>query len=475
MSYEKKSYRDGETRSGEENHREGDSRGRRSLSSKLSSDGRNRRQARREYFTGQSDRERHYRDKGHYRREDDYRPAYRERRRFQEDGDADERQQAEGGENGAFEARRRSGERRREFREDRGERRREHRESREGGRERREYNRREGGSGGDDRRERSEERPYRRERKAYGDREEGGERREHGEYRERREYREHKRYGERRERPRRYIEDSPIIDEIVRKRRDEGRTSERRPKVLSLEWNEERGLIRLNKYIANAGVCSRREADNLIESGAVTVNGVVVKELGAKVMPTDVVCYDDKVLQREKPVYILLNKPKDFITTTSDEYDRKNVMNLVAGACEQRVYPVGRLDRNTTGLLLITNDGELTTKLTHPRYGVKKIYHVVLDRDLPMEDFQQIINGLELEDGFIAPDEISYVGDSMREIGITLHSGKNRIVRRIFEHLGYEVEYLDRVYYAGLTKKDLPRGRWRFLRQEEVNILKMSL
>ena len=279
----------------------------------------------------------------------------------------------------------------------------------------------------------------------------------------------------RREKQPHYIEDSPIIDEIVKKRREEGRSPERKPKVLSLEWNEERGLIRLNKYIANAGVCSRREADRLIEAGEVTVNGEVVTELGVKIQPTDVVRYGDQVLQREKPVYILLNKPKDYITTTNDEYDRKNVMNLVAGACPQRVYPVGRLDRNTTGLLLITNDGEMAKKLTHPRYGVKKIYHVELDKSLSQGDFQQIISGLELVDGFIAPDELAYVGESRREVGITLHSGKNRIVRRIFEHLGYEVVKLDRVYYAGLTKKDLPRGQWRFLRPDEVNILKMSL
>lgn len=272
-----------------------------------------------------------------------------------------------------------------------------------------------------------------------------------------------------------YIENSKVIDEIVKRRREEGRMGERRPKVLSLEWNENRGLIRLNKYIANAGVCSRREADKLIEAGAVTVNGVVVTELGTKVMPTDEVRYGDQVLQKEKPVYILLNKPKDFITTTNDEYDRKSVMNLITGACEQRVYPVGRLDRNTTGLLLITNDGEMAKKLTHPRYGVKKIYHVELDKNLSQTDFEQIITGVELNDGFIAPDELAYVGESKREIGIALHSGKNRIVRRIFEFLGYEIVKLDRVYYAGLTKKDLPRGHWRFLRNEEINILKMSL
>ncbi|MBO7624169.1 MAG: rRNA pseudouridine synthase [Bacteroidales bacterium] len=329
--------------------------------------------------------------------------------------------------------------------------------------------------------DREERRPYRdgdEERRPYrSDNEErrpyrgGGEGRREGFRRERRGFSDRTSY---RKSPK-YIEDSPIIDEIVKKRKEEGRNVEHKPKVLSLEWNEEHGLIRLNKYIANAGVCSRRDADLLIESGQVTVNGEVVTELGTKIQPTDVVCYGDHVLQREKPVYILLNKPKDYITTTSDEYDRKNVMNLVAGACPQRVYPVGRLDRNTTGLLLITNDGELAKKLTHPRYGVKKIYQVELDKSLSQEDFQQIISGLELKDGFIAPDELAYVGESRREIGITLHSGKNRIVRRIFEHLGYEVVKLDRVYYAGLTKKDLPRGEWRFLRKEEVNILKMSL
>ena len=319
-----------------------------------------------------------------------------------------------------------------------------------------------------DRSDRSDEGYRRRDSAPYDDRN-----RRRRDDREERPYR--RRFRDEEEKPRRYIADSPIVDEIVKKRKSEGRSSERKPKVLSLEWNEERGLIRLNKYIANAGVCSRREADKLIEAGAVTVNGVVVTELGTKVQPTDEVRYGDRVLQREKPVYILLNKPKDYITTTSDEYDRKNVMNLVFGACDQRVYPVGRLDRNTTGLLLITNDGELAKKLTHPRYGVKKIYHVELDRNLSGEDFSKIITGLELEDGFIAPDELAYVGESKREIGITLHSGKNRIVRRIFEHLGYDVIKLDRVYYAGLTKKDLPRGQWRFLRPEEVNILKMTL
>lgn len=269
--------------------------------------------------------------------------------------------------------------------------------------------------------------------------------------------------------------ESDILSEIIHLRRLEGRGSDRKPKILSLSWSEERGPIRLNKYIANAGISSRREADKLIEAGAVKVNGIVVTELGTKVMPTDEVRYEDKILQREKPVYILLNKPKDYITTTEDEKDRNHVMMLIEGACQERVYPVGRLDRNTTGLLLFTNDGEMAKKLTHPRYGVRKIYHVELDKNLSIEDFDKIVAGIELKDGLMKPDEVAFVGDSKKEIGITIHSGKNRIVRRLFEHLGYSIEKLDRVSYAGLTKKDLPRGHWRFLKKEEINILKMSI
>jgi 23S rRNA pseudouridine2605 synthase len=268
--------------------------------------------------------------------------------------------------------------------------------------------------------------------------------------------------------------DSDIIREIVQKRRATGRSSHR-PKVLSLTWQEERGPIRLNKYIANSGICSRREADDLIVAGAITVNGVVVTELGTKVMPIDEVRYEDKVLQREKPVYILLNKPKGYITTTDDERGRDNVMMLIEGACTERVYPVGRLDRETTGLLLFTNDGEMTKKLTHPRHGFKKIYQVELDRDLSLTDFETLSNGIELSDGMMKPDEVAFVDGQKNVLGIVLHSGRNRIVRRLFEYLDYEIEKLDRVYYAGLTKKDLPRGSWRFLRQEEINILKMSL
>lgn len=268
--------------------------------------------------------------------------------------------------------------------------------------------------------------------------------------------------------------ESEILSEIVAKRRREGRPSPEKVKVRSLEYEQQSMPIRLNKYIANAGVCSRREADTLIEAGAISVNGTIVTELGFKVMPTDEVRYGDTILQRERPVYLLLNKPKDYITTMDDEFDRKHVMQLVKGACKERIYPVGRLDRDTTGLLLFTNDGELTKKLTHPRSGIRKIYHVTLNKNLTHADFQQIVDGIELDDGEMEVDEIAYVGDHKDEIGVTIHSGRNRIVRRIFESLGYEVIKLDRVVFAGLTKKDLPRGSWRFLSQDEVNFLKMT-
>ncbi len=233
-------------------------------------------------------------------------------------------------------------------------------------------------------------------------------------------------------------------------------------------------LIRLNKFIANAGICSRREADELIKAGAVTVNGKIITEMGYKVKRTDMVSYGGQGLRPEKHVYILLNKPKDYITTSDDPQERKTVMQLIKGACKQRVYPVGRLDRNTTGLLLLTNDGEMTDKITHPSFKQKKIYHVELDKPVKKEHLNMIINGFELEDGFIKADDIDYVEQgSKNEVGITLHSGRNRIVRRIFEHLEYKVKKLDRVYFAGLTKKDLPRGKWRLLTPMEVNMLKM--
>lgn len=237
---------------------------------------------------------------------------------------------------------------------------------------------------------------------------------------------------------------------------------------------EESHLIRLNRYISNAGICSRRKADELIAAGVVSVNGEVVSELGFKVDPAkDVIRYNGETLKREKMVYVLLNKPKDYITTTDDPQERRTVMHLVEKASRERIYPVGRLDRNTTGLLLMTNDGELADKLSHPRNSITKIYQVELSKSLTQGDLNKISFGLELEDGFIKPDTVSYVqGGSKREVGIQIHSGKNRIVRRIFEHLGYEVVKLDRTIYANLTKKDLPRGRWRYLDEKEIIQLK---
>ncbi|WP_316831348.1 pseudouridine synthase [Pedobacter aquatilis] len=234
--------------------------------------------------------------------------------------------------------------------------------------------------------------------------------------------------------------------------------------------NEDKGLIRLNRYISNAGICSRRKADELIAAGIITVNGEAVTELGHKVDPAkDLVRYNGELLKREKKVYVLLNKPKDYITTTDDPQERRTVMQLVDKASRERIYPVGRLDRNTTGLLLMTNDGDLADKLSHPRNGITKIYNVELDKALSQGDLNKIQFGLELEDGLIKPDNISYVaGGTKKEVGIQIHSGKNRIVRRIFEHLGYNVEKLDRVVYGNLTKKDLPRGRWRYLEEHEL-------
>lgn len=232
--------------------------------------------------------------------------------------------------------------------------------------------------------------------------------------------------------------------------------------------------IRLNRYIANAGICSRREADTYIAAGNVSVNGKVVTEMGYKVKRSDDVRFDGKRLSLEKKEYILLNKPKNFITTTSDEKGRRTVMELVSSASKSRLLPVGRLDRNTTGLLLFTNDGDLTKKLTHPKHGVRKIYHVHLDKSLSLSDLHKIEEGLELEDGPIDVDSISFIqGAPKREIGVEIHSGRNRIVRRIFEHLGYEVTKLDRVIFAGLTKKDLPRGHWRHLTEQEIINLRM--
>jgi len=235
-------------------------------------------------------------------------------------------------------------------------------------------------------------------------------------------------------------------------------------------------LIRLNKYIANAGICSRREADQLIQSGVIKVNGKVVSDLGVKVSMHDKVQYDDQILKAEKKYYVLLNKPKEHITTTDDPFERKTVMYLVRNACKERIYPVGRLDKNTTGLLLFTNDGDLAKKLTHPRHKIEKIYHVVLDKHLKKKDFDTILAGLNLDDGFVKADKLAYLQspENKNELGIELHSGKNRIIRRIFESLDYKVIKLDRVSFAGLTKKDIPRGKWRYLTDKEVNFLKMK-
>lgn len=263
-------------------------------------------------------------------------------------------------------------------------------------------------------------------------------------------------------------------DEIPSKKNNRN-FQEKRKSSTSSHSNKNDGLMRLNKYISNAGICSRREADELIASGVVQVNGKTITEMGFKVKPTDVIRYGGQTLKKERMVYLILNKPKDYITTVDDPQKRRTVLELVQDACKERIYPVGRLDRSTTGLLMFTNDGELTKKLTHPKYGVRKIYHVELDKPLKKQDLDQVMEGLELEDGFIKVDEISYVGDGKdkSQIGVELHSGKNRIVRRIFEHLGYNVRKLDRVMFGPLTKKDLPRGRWRFLTPAEIGIMNM--
>ncbi len=252
---------------------------------------------------------------------------------------------------------------------------------------------------------------------------------------------------------------------------DRGRTGNPKSKN---KKEESSSLIRLNKYISNAGICSRREADTLIAAGNVSVNGKVVTEMGYKVGRDDVVKFDGRLITPEQKEYVLLNKPKNHITTTRDEEGRRTVMELISNASRSRLLPVGRLDRNTTGLLLFTNDGDMAKKLTHPSHGIRKIYHVELDRNLKAEDLKKIQSGLVLEDGPVEVDEVSFIENrSKREIGVELHSGRNRIVRRIFEHLGYRVVKLDRVIFAGLTKKDLPRGHWRFLSSQEIINLKM--
>ena len=236
--------------------------------------------------------------------------------------------------------------------------------------------------------------------------------------------------------------------------------------------NKVTGEIRLNRFVAQSGLCSRREADDFIAAGLVSVNGVIVTELGTKVWPTDVVKFNDERLQGEKNVYLVLNKPKGYVTTLEDDHAEKTVMELVQNACKERIYPVGRLDKNSLGLLLFTNDGDITRQLTHPSLRKKKIYEVTLDKALTRADLEQLAEGITLEDGDIYFDEISYIKDDKKSVGVEIHSGRNRIVRRMFEHLGYKVTKLDRVYYAGLTKKNLKRGAWRFLTSDEVARLK---
>lgn len=233
--------------------------------------------------------------------------------------------------------------------------------------------------------------------------------------------------------------------------------------------------VRLNKFLANAGICSRREADEFIQAGVISVNGEIVTELGTKVMHADKILFHNQPVRSERKVYLLLNKPKDCVTTAEDTHARTTVLDLVKNACSERIYPVGRLDRNTTGVILLTNDGDLASKLTHPKYDKKKIYHVALDKPLVAEHYEAILGGVVLEDGKIAADSLEFVKDGdFKQVGIEIHSGQNRVVRRIFEKLGYRVVRLDRVYFAGLTKKSLPRGKYRFLNEREVNMLKMG-
>ncbi|MBL7934297.1 MAG: rRNA pseudouridine synthase [Bacteroidia bacterium] len=287
-----------------------------------------------------------------------------------------------------------------------------------------------------------------------------------------------KREGGDSERPRKSYSDSKAFDKpyeprLSKSERVVEKSKKAGPSKTSTQKNVSDDAVRLNRYVANAGICSRREADVLIATGVVTVNGKIVTEMGYKVNPTDVVTYGGVPIKNEVKKYLILNKPKDYITTMDDPEERKTVMELIRKACKERLYPVGRLDRNTTGLLLFTNDGDLTAKLTHPKFNVRKVYHVVLDKRITSEDFRTLADGIELSDGPIKPDAIEYVGEGKSELGVEIHSGRNRIVRRMFEHLGYEVMKLDRVAFAGLTKKDLPRAKFRFLTEKEVDFLKM--
>lgn len=273
----------------------------------------------------------------------------------------------------------------------------------------------------------------------------------------------------------RYDENNKKVVFRKRKNVQEGEVKKKRNFEAFREEVDLTKPIRLNKFLANAGICSRREADNYIQAGVITVNGEVVTGLGTKILPTDKVMFHNEPVHTERKIYLILNKPKDYVTTVEDTHDRKIVMDLVKNACSERIYPVGRLDRNTTGVLLFTNDGDLASKLTHPKYEKKKIYQVTLDRDLEQEDFDKILQGIDLEDGVIRADDLDFISeDNRKKVGIEIHSGKNRVVRRLFDKLGYKVVHLDRVYFAGLTKKNLARGRYRFLTGKEIAALKMG-
>ncbi len=302
--------------------------------------------------------------------------------------------------------------------------------------------------------------------KPYGERRGDGERRSFGDkpYGERKQFGERKSFGDKK-----FGDRKPFAG-----RRDSSseERAERPTNYPKYDPNHQTGEMRLNRYIAQSGLCSRREADDYIAAGLVSVNGVVVTELGTKVMPTDEIKFNDSEVKGEKKVYLMLNKPKGYVTSSDDPHADKTVMDLIRNACTERVYPVGRLDKNSLGVLLFTNDGDMTKQLTHPSHRKKKIYHVELDKPVTRADFDSLASGITLEDGDIYADEISYVSENKKEVGIEIHSGRNRIVRRMFEHLGYSVQKLDRVYFAGLTKKNLKRGQWRFLTNEEVTRLK---
>ena len=333
--------------------------------------------------------------------------------------------------------------------------------------ERKPYAKREGGYGD------GEKRSYTKREGSFGDGEKKPyTKREDGKY----ESSDRKPYGDREKKPYGRREDSdrrPAERKLNPAEKVVIRSKKAGPKKTSTQQNVSDEAVRLNRYIANSGVCSRREADVLIATGVVTVNGKIITEMGYKVNPTDVVNYGGVPIKNETKKYLLLNKPKDYITTMDDPQERRTVMELINKACKERLYPVGRLDRNTTGVLLFTNDGDMTAKLTHPKFDVRKVYHVTLNRKITSEDYKTLSEGVELADGFIKPDAIEYVGAGKLELGVEIHSGKNRIVRRLFEHLNYEVVRLDRVIFAGLTKKDLPRGKFRFLTEKEVSFLKM--